>query len=885
MANYVRVNKYALLRSATSAFSRLVLEKLREGSGLWLGLSCAEAGRPRLAFLAALRARNGLRLVVINTLLMGGLVLHAGAQTTAPASRPRARPAAGPAFAGHVADAATGEAVPGATVLFTDLKQGTATDAAGNFSFTNLPRGRFGVQIRSLGYTTVSLTVDTGTGQPLAVKLSPAATEIGQVVVTGVSAATEARRSPVPTTVIDRTRLNQTSGTNVIDAIAHTPGVSQITTGAAISKPVVRGLSYNRVTTLNNGAKQEGQQWGDEHGIEIDEFSIDRVEIIKGPGSLLYGSDAMAGVINFLAPEPIAEGHITGSATANYQTNNRQQGYSFENAGNLNGLNWLARGTRKVAGDYQNRYDGRVFNSGFNEWDANGYVGLNKSWGYSHLTFSTFNQQLGLIEGARDSASGRFVRSYAIAGALASVPVANTGFSGYELAVPRQQINHLRFGTDNSFILGDRGARLALQVNYQQNLRREFGNVLDPAETNLYFQLRTLDYTLRYYLPEMAGWNLTVGTSGLHQQNRNLGQKFLIPAYVMNEAGVFGVAKKTIGNLDLSGGLRYDVRRIGADALFLDAAGRPTAAGAPDSETKFSGFRSTFKNYSGSLGAAYNLSDRLTVKANVARGFRAPNIAELGSNGRHEGTIRYEIGQSDLKAETSLQVDGGISYATDHVRLSVDAFENSIDNYIFTRRLLNRAGTDSMTVATPEDPSVGVYEYAQGRARLVGGEATFDVHPHPLDWLHFENSFSMVRARQLGVSDAERYLPFIPADRLQSELRGNFRRQGKRLTNSYVRFQMEHTFAQDRYFAAFDTEIATLGYTLFNAGVGTDVADARGRTLFSLFVTANNLFDVAYQSHLSRLKYADLNYATGRMGVFNMGRTVSFKVVVPLSFK
>ncbi len=810
------------------------------------------------------------------------LALPAIAQTAAPA--PRMRPA-GPVFTGRVTDAATGEAVPGATVLFTDLKQGAATDATGNFSFANVPRGRFALQIRSLGYTTVSLTVDTGSGQPLAVKLSPATTEIGQVVVTGVSAATEARRSPIPTTVVDRTRLNQTSGTNMIDALAHTPGVSQITTGAAISKPVVRGLGYSRVTTLNNGAKQEGQQWGDEHGIEIDEFSVDRAEIIKGPGSLLYGSDAMAGVINLLAPEPIAEGHITGSAVANYQTNNRQQGYSLENAGNINGLNWLARGTRKVAGDYQNRYDGRVFNSGFNEWDANGYVGLNKSWGYSHLNFSTFNQNLGLVDGRRDSTTGRFVRDIAIGQTIASVPVPNNGFGGYELAVPRQQINHLRFGIDNSFILGTQGGRLGVQVNYQQNLRREFGNVLDPAETSLYFQLRTVDYALRYYLPEINGWNVTVGTTGLHQQNRNLGQEFLIPAYVTNEAGVFGVVKRTFGNLDLSGGLRYDVRRLGADALFLDADGRPTDAAAAGAYTKFGGFHSTFQNYSGSIGGAYNLSDKLTLKANVSRGFRAPNIAELGSNGRHEGTIRYEIGRSDLNAETSLQLDGGISYATDHVRLTLDAFENTIDNYIFTSRLLNRAGADSMTVAAVQAPSVGVFQYEQGRARLAGGEVSFDVHPHPLDWLHFENSFSMVRAHQIGVSEDQRYLPFIPADRLQSELRGNFRRQGQRLTNSYVRFQLEHNFAQNRFFSAFDTETATPGYTLFNAGIGSDVADAQGHTLFSLFVTANNLFDVAYQSHLSRLKYADVNYATGRMGVFNMGRTVSIRLVVPLAFK
>ena len=795
------------------------------------------------------------------------------------AARNRAVP---PPLTGRVTDAATGEGLPGSTVLFDDLKQGAATEADGRFRFGNLPRGRFTVQVRSLGYNTVTQTVDTGSGQPLDIKLTVAATEIGQVVVTGVSQATQLRRSPVPTAVVDRTRLNQTSGTNLVDAIAHTPGVSQITTGAAISKPVVRGLGYNRVVTLNNGARQEGQQWGDEHGLEIDEFSVDRAEIIKGPGSLLYGSDAMAGVINFVAPDPVAEGHITGLATGSYQTNNHQQGYSFQNAGNLNGLNWLVRGTRKVAGDYRNRYDGRVYNSGFNEYDANGYVGVNKSWGYSHLTFSTFNQRLGLTEGARD-ASGRFTKDIAAgqdragADSTTAVPVTDGDLRGYGLAVPQQQINHLRLGTDNNLVLGENGARLTFLASYQQNLRREYGNVLAPAETSLYFQLRTLDYALRYFLPEKNGWNLTLGTSGLHQQNRNLGVEFLIPAYRVNEGGVFGVAKKTIGGLDLSGGLRYDVRRIVADQLLLDGNERPTSD--PTAATKFAGFASTYRNYSGSLGAAYSLSEKLTVKANLARGFRAPNIAELGSNGKHEGTIRYEIGNGRLAAETSLQVDAGVSYVTDHIRFGVDVFENSIDNYIFTRRLLTSNGADSLRNET------GAYKYEQGRARLLGGEVSLDFHPHPLDWLHFENAFSLVRAQQLNRPEAEKYLPFIPADRLQSELRANFRRQGKRITNPYARLQLEHNFAQNRFFSAFDTETATPGYTLINAGLGTDVANAQGNTLFSVFLTANNLFDVGYQSHLSRLKYADYNASNSRTGVFNQGRNVSVRLVVPLNFK
>lgn len=811
--------------------------------------------------------------------LAGSLLLSAAAHgQVAPAAGPRP---AQTGFSGRITDQATGEGLPGATILFPDLKQGTVTDGTGAFQFNSLPRGRFLMQVRYVGYNTVSQTVATGSGPPLEVKLSVAATEIGQVVVTGVSQATELRRSPIPTTIVDRQRLNQTASTNVVDAIAHTPGVSQITTGAAISKPVIRGLSSTRVITLNNGAKQEGQQWGDEHGIEVDEYSIDRAEIIKGPGSLLYGSDGMAGVVNFLASDPVDEGHITGQAAANYQTNNHLQGYSLQNAGNLNGFNWLARGSSKRATDYRNRYDGRVFNSGFNELDANGYVGVNKSWGYSHLTFSTFNENLGLTEGARDPVSGRFTHEVVNdQGEAETQEVSPAGLRGYGLAVPRQRVNHLRFGTDNNFILGDQGGRLTLQVSYQQNRRREFGDVLSPGTPGLYFDLKTVDYSLRYFLPEKNGWNFTTGLSGLHQQNRNLGVEFLIPAYRTNEGGVFGVARKTFGRLDLSGGLRYDVRRIQAYALYLDGPeGTPLPAGTPGAYPKFGGFTSTFQNVSGSVGGAFSATDKLVLKANLSRGFRAPNIAELGSNGRHEGTIRYEIGEPGLKAETSLQADLGASYVTDHVSLSVNAFRNQISNYIFPQKLESRLGGDSIRDENP------VFRYGQGAARLYGGEASVDLHPHPLDWLHLETAFSMVRAVQKNQPQESKYLPFIPADRLQTELRVQSRGEKGHLGHLYAYVQVEHTFAQNRFFAAFNTETATPGYTLTHAGLGGDLTNGHGRTWAQLFLTGNNIFDVAYQSHLSRLKYADYNAANGRTGVFNIGRNVSVKLVVPLRLK
>jgi len=795
-----------------------------------------------------------------------------------------------PPLTGRVRDQASQQPIPGATVVLPDLQQATATAPDGTFRLANLPKGRFLLEIHSLGYRTSTRTVNTAESTAVEVALSTAAAELGQVIVTGVSGSTEARRSPLPTAVVERGYLNTQAATNAMDALARTPGVAQLTAGPAVSKAVIRGLTSSRVIQLNDGARQEGQKWDDLQGVETDEYAVSRAEIVKGPSSLLYGSDGLGGVVNFLTPEPATVGSTVGSVMTNYQSNNHLLGTSLTYGGHrASGLNWMARTSGKVAGNYENRADGPVLNSGYREVNVNGYVGLNKSWGYAHLTLTSFNQQLGIVEGVRDPQTGQFLKRVSGDGpTLVRAPATDDDLSGYDnLLAPSQLVQHNRLGLDNSFVLRN-GGRLALNVGWQLNQRREFADSeagkpgeFELSEAALYFRLRTLDYTVRYYLPEKNGWNTTIGLSGMQQQNRIAGEEYLIPAYRLLDGGLCAVTRKTRGRLDFSGGLRLDGRHLVGDGLSLDRQAKPRPAPAgPATDQQFVGFRNGYGNLAGSLGAAFNLTERLVLKANAARGFRAPNIAELATNGRHEGTTRYELGDNTLRAETNLQLDGGLSYAGPFVSAGADVFLNRIDDYIFARRLLNRAGTADSTTADQNR----VFKYGQGNAVLYGGEATLDLHPLP--WLHFDNAFSMVRAEQSdALGENQKYLPFTPADRLQSELRANFCRPGQRLTNSYARVQVEHTFAQNRFFSAFDTETGTPGYTLVNAGLGTDVANAQGKTLFSLFLTANNLFDVAYQSHLSRLKFTDFNAANGRTGVFNPGRNLSVRLVVPIAFK
>jgi iron complex outermembrane receptor protein len=270
------------------------------------------------------------------------------------------------------------------------------------------------------------------------------------------------------------------------------------------------------------------------------------------------------------------------------------------------------------------------------------------------------------------------------------------------------------------------------------------------------------------------------------------------------------------------------------------------------------------------------------LKVNISRGFRSPNIGELGSNGVHEGTLRYEIGDGNLKSETSFQSDLAFGINSEHVTCELSLFDNLIDHYIYTQKLNSVLGGDS--IVDMSEPAAA-FKFVQGNARLMGGEVLIDVHPHPYHWLHFENSFSLVNGILRGGTDSTKYLPFIPAPKYSSELKAEKDKVGKHLKNTYLMIGVDNFFRQNRVYSAFGTETETPGYTLLNFGAGADLINKKGNVICSAFISVNNITDVAYQSHLSRLKYGPVNHASGRAGVYNMGRNISFKLVIPFDIK
>ena len=653
--------------------------------------------------------------------------------------------------------------------------------------------------------------------------------KLNELVVTGVTGDTKLKNSTAPISIISNKDLRQTTSTNIIDAIAHQPGMAQITTGGGISKPIIRGLGYNRIIVMNEGVRQEGQQWGDEHGIEVDPQIVNSVEILKGPASLMYGSDAMAGVVILHSAPTLPEGKMRANVSTEYQTNNGLFDYSLNFAGNQKGFVWDARFSDKMAHAYKNKVDGYVPGSQFKERAGRLMLGLNKRWGHTHLTWTAFHQIPSIVEGERDETTGELVCN-------------SDNVKTYSKALPFQEIKHYKAVLDNSFNL-PKGWLKAI-IGYQQNRRQEFEESEDEYE--LFFKLHTVTYDVRYLSQEFSGWKVAGGVNGMWQQSQNLGEESLIPEYKLFDIGGYATLSKSLGKWTLNGGLRFDNRHLNFHSR-------------------------DFSGLSGSIGAVCNISEHFNLRLNMARGFRAPNMSELGSDGVHEGTLRYELGNPDLKPEYSWQADLGLDFTSQYISAQVALFANHIENYIFAKR-----------IDLVMEEGLRTYEYTQGDARLLGFEAGIDFHP--IHCIHFENTFSFVDAQQLHQPEETKYLPMTPAPRWTSELKYELTHHGHFvLNNAYAALGLECNLAQNHYYKADNTETRTPSYTLLSLSIGSDL-NIHKKKVAEISVTAENLLNRAYQNHLSRLKYTDVNNVTGQQGVFNMGRNIVFKLLIPISF-
>ena len=316
---------------------------------------------------------------------------------------------------GNIADANSLQPVVAGNIRIEPSGGHAISDAAGNFRVITKDAGfPLKMFISAIGYTGDTVILTEGQHN-YSIRLAPAQDILSEVVVTGVSKATLARENPVAVVAVSRKSLDQTIESNIIDALVkNVPGLNAVNTGPNVSKPFIRGLGYNRVLTLYDGVRQEGQQWGDEHGLEADAYNIEKGEVIKGPASLMYGSDATAGVVSIMTAMPHeSDGKFHGRVLSEYQSNNDLLGNGLLLTHSGNHWSYALRGSYRIAKNFTNPVDGRVFNSGFRETNASASIRYKNGSGFSDLNVSLYNNLQGIPDGSRDSLTRAFTKQIA----------------------------------------------------------------------------------------------------------------------------------------------------------------------------------------------------------------------------------------------------------------------------------------------------------------------------------------------------------------------------------------------------------------------------------------------------------------------------------------
>lgn len=792
-------------------------------------------------------------------------------------------------YTGLVSAKSNNSILAGAVITLLPKGKSYLCDSTGKFSIQLLP-ARYLIRISHTGFK--DLTKEVTIPGSNSFYLDFAETELEQVVVTAVAGATKIKRTPVSIAIVSQKEMNRNTSTNVIDALLKSvPGISAITTGPNISKPFIRGLGYNRVLTLYDGVRQEGQQWGDEHGIEIDQYGISRAEIVKGPASLMYGSDAIAGVVNLIPAVPNGiPGKLSGDALTEYQSNNGMIGATASLQYKKNSFVWSARASAKNAASYQNSIDGRVYNTGFKETNFSVMAGLEKKSSKQYIQCNLYDNLQEIPDGSRDSATRQFTFQQKEAD---SDDIRNRLLVGpeklftYHTSLLHQHIQHARVYYKGVYAIGQ--GELSSILGFQQNQRREYNHPTAPLQAGLNVELNTFNYELKYNFPEWKGIRFTYGINGMYQRNRNKdATDFPIPDYRLFDVGSYLFVKKEFNKMVITAGIRLDSRSIHwnnfytrkeAASGFIKQVFHPDTAKA---DLSFPLYSQNFKGASGSLGLVYNISDHITLKANLARGYRSPSIPEIGSDGLDPGARIYYIGNRNFNPEYNWQSDFGIFLNYPDTDFSMEFFDNHINNYIFFQKLFNANGQRLEIV-----PGNFTYQYKQGSAHLFGGEATWTLHPKSFRWLHFQQNVSVITGintdetalKLLGV-DAK-YLPLIPPFRTASSLRIHLFQKKNYLDDCFLKAELESYATQNHFYAVDNTETETKGYALINIGGGVSITNKKDRTICQLTLTANNLFDVAYQSHQNRLKYFEYYQASpnGHSGIYNMGRNFAIKAI------
>lgn len=748
-------------------------------------------------------------------------------------------------LSGFVHDAVNRSYLSAATVSLEPVDRHMQADKEGFFSFDNLPAANYLLTVRFMGYGDLSLPLTLSRDTLLHLDLRPAVVMLSEVRVEARRSGVDELLSSLPVEEISRNYLLRNNATNFVQTLASLPGISAMDIGAGFSKPVIRGLGFNRVAVVDRGIVQQNQQWGADHGLEIDQYDVDQVRVHKGPMSLFHGSDAMGGVIELLPPQVPERDMLWGDATLIGKSNNNLLGASVMTSLKRGNLFYRARATVQSYADYRIPADTieyltwrmpvherRMKNTAGREVDlslAANYTGERfNSW----LHLSDIFSKNGYFPGAHGVPSlGRL----------------EPDGSARNVEMPYATSNHFKLISNNRWHLSE-VTRLSLDLGFQQNYREElspfhthYSNQLPPvedADLELQFRLRTYSANVRMQLDEEKRWSKTFGLTTEIQYNRVGGYSFLLPHFERFSAGAYWLNRvKVTDRFQLTGGIRFD-----AGSMKVEEHHDPVLAaylgmqGLPPAEIDFYARRSiglerTFSDFSGSVGFAFHPDNHHTLRMNIGKSFRYPGAHELASNGLHHGAFRHEQGNSELHSEKGYQLDLDYQVEKGKFRLTLNPFIGWFTNYIY----LEPSGSWSIL------PHAGqIYRYREAEAMMAGGELIAELALNE-KW-QVTSDLAYVYNRNL----TDHYpLPFSPPTVVTTDL--TYGGEGDGPIRSYS-FRLEHRWVMAQHRVA-RNELWTPGAALWNIAAHLQWQVGGRRVITDLQV--DNLFNRAFLNHLS----------------------------------
>ena len=744
-------------------------------------------------------------------------------------------------LSGRVIDKHDKKPLEFAQLYVKELNLSASTDTSGYYIFKSICAGTYTVFCQHFGSDSIMAVIHINGDTKQNFYPEQHSFELGLVAVTALK---EIEKTTQSASELKGRELEETRGRSLGEALKDVTGMSSIQTGAGISKPVIHGMHSNRILILNNGIRQEGQQWGNEHAPEIDPFIANKLTVIKGANSVRYGSDAIAGVILVEPAELRDSAGIDAEVNLIGISNGRAgvaSGMIEQNLRAIPALSWRVQGTLKKSGNVSTPHY-YLNNTGTKEYNFSAASAFTKNKYGFELFYSQFNTTIGIFSGAH---IGNVSDLY---DAIQRPAPLEKGSFSYIIGRPYQHIEHELFKGKFHVLTGTAGK---INVTYarQFNLRHEYDKHKPLNDSLAELNKPELQFNITSHLADVV-WEHnsfhhftgTFGFSAMTQGNTYSG-RFFIPNYRNYTGGFYWIERYIKNKLQVEGGFRYDYRWLRIYKYESNVIVSPIYK---------------YENPSLTFGVIYKRSARLSFNVNAGSAWRAPGVNELYSDGIHHGTATFEIGDKNLTVEKAFNLIAGMNYKSEKMNADVEIYHNTVNGFIYLKPQLPATVTIHGSFPT--------FVYAQTDARFSGIDAQLNYRLLPS--LLFTTKASVLRAFDIIHRN---WLIQMPADRLSEHVTYNFK-VCKGLTESYITLSVEYTNKQWRVPPNSDYLAPPPAYTFINTEMGTTLKWNKQEIMIG--IGCSNLFNAVYRNYMNKFRY----YAD------ELGRTITFRLKIPFTY-